>query len=114
MDEEKENMMVKEASVKYFRDNFAEIIDEVAETKRPYAITRYGRIKSYVVPKSMYDKYFRKFDKSAKKSKKEKETQKALDEFYGIWKDRKEMDDSVAYVRKLRENPDLLFYKLDE
>jgi PHD/YefM family antitoxin component YafN of YafNO toxin-antitoxin module len=32
--------------VKYIRDNFAEVIDDIVENKNPYAITRYGRTKA--------------------------------------------------------------------
>lgn len=43
-------MEVREMSVKYIRDNLAATIDEVAEKNNRIAITRFGRVKAFLVP----------------------------------------------------------------
>jgi prevent-host-death family protein len=98
-----DDMTVNEASVKYIRDNFAEVIDDIVENKKPYVITRYGRTKAYLVSKSEYDKFLKfRGNNEIKVSGSEDKKLKALKSLNGLWKYRN-IKDSVEYAKRLRK-----------
>jgi prevent-host-death family protein len=49
-------MTVNEASVKYFRENLAEVVDRVSIGKEIFTVTKFGKRKVYVVPADIIDK----------------------------------------------------------
>ena len=79
-------------SVKDFRDNLSTIIEEVAVGKKSYTVTKFGKEKVAIIP----------IDK-ALNTKPKKNIDWDNEPFVGMWKDRKDMKDSVAWVRNLRK-----------
>lgn len=63
-------------SIKDTRNNLATIVETVAITKEKYLITKFGKPKAIIVP-------IEDIDNSTKNRV------KALDETFGMWKDRK-------------------------
>ncbi len=90
-------MVIKEASVKYVRDNFAATLEELSDGKKVVAVTQYGKVKAYLVPK----KYYESLSKDSQKTEEEK--LKAFKAIQGMWHDRSETKDSVQYSRKVRK-----------
>ena len=84
-------MTYKRMSLKDARDNIAELIERVAGGNEVYVITKYGKPKVKVIKYEDVDK-----DVEIKR-------RRALNEAFGIWKDRKDITDSVKYARKLRK-----------
>ncbi|MFW5720167.1 MAG: type II toxin-antitoxin system prevent-host-death family antitoxin [Candidatus Dojkabacteria bacterium] len=48
-------MTINEASVKYFRDNLAEVVDRVSVGKEIFTVTKFGKRKVYVIPAEIID-----------------------------------------------------------
>ena len=76
-------------STKKLRDNLAEILEKVAIGKQTFIISKFGKQKALITPVV-----------EAKK----KQPQKNLRSLpaFGMWKDRKDMKDSAAWVARMR------------
>jgi len=77
--------MTQVVSIKNTRDKLAEIIDQVAIGGSVFVITKFGKPKAMIVPFSQ-----QKADSSG------------IEESFGAWKSRKDMQDSNAWVKNLR------------
>lgn len=77
-------------TVKYLRDNLAEIIDEAAIAKKSFVVTKFGKQKVAIVP-----------IKDIKVKKKKVDFGKLP--AFGMWKDREDMKDSAQWVSDLRK-----------
>ena len=80
--------MTQTISIRDVRNNLAEIINRVAIAGDSFIITKFGK------PQAMIT------STPAKASK--DELKAALDATFGIWKDRKDITNPAAYVRKRR------------
>jgi prevent-host-death family protein len=78
-------------SVKDFRDNLSTIIEEVAIGKKNYTITKFGKEKVAVIPVDQVRKV--KYIKFIAKSP-----------VFGMWKDRKDIENGISYVKKMRSS----------
>lgn len=77
-------------SIKDVRNRLADVVAGVEMRGDEVVITKFGKPRAIIVP-------FNK--KKALKS--------ALDESFGIWKDRKDMKDSAKWVREMRDKTSL-------
>lgn len=84
-------MAIIRVSVKDLRSRLAYYLDLVSNNKSSIEITRSGKITAVLSPKEtssiVRDKEIRK---------------KLVEELSGIWSDRVDMDDSIEYVKNLR------------
>ena len=85
-------------SIKETRNNLADIVERVALTGQTYIVTKFGKVKAKIVPPE---------DKESKKKPaiklKDYSHQQWLKDTFGMWKDRKDMKDPVAWVNKIRK-----------
>ena len=79
-------------STKELRDNLAEVLEQVAIGRQTFLVSKFGRKKALITP--VADVKIMK-----KKSKRDLKNLFA----YGIWKDRKDIKDSVIWVSNLRK-----------
>lgn len=84
---------LEEISTKELRDNLAEVLEKVAIGQQTFLVSKFGRKKAMIVPIANV------VGTNRKKQKRDLRNLSA----YGMWKDRREMKDSVAWVSKLRE-----------
>ena len=82
--------MTQLISIKETRDKLAEVISRVAIAGDEFIITKFGEPKAMIVPII-----------------KDKERKSALEEAFGIWKDRKDIKSSAKWVRVLRDKMSL-------
>lgn len=82
--------MNKTVTSKYARDNWAEIINQVAYGGKTFIITKHG--KSQAVITAPTETFNQNNDSRQKK----------LDKLFGAWSHRTEIQDSVEYAKKLR------------
>lgn len=68
---------MKKISIQKTRENLTEIIDQVAVGGDTFLVTKYNKPKVKIVP--------------YKRRKTEKKKRQALEEVYGIWKERKDI-----------------------
>ncbi|MDZ7586577.1 MAG: hypothetical protein U0946_02385, partial [Patescibacteria group bacterium] len=83
------------------RDNLADIIDRVAIAGEAFLVTKFGKVKARIMPVVVVDE-----------KKKIEERESMLDKYFGIWKDRKDMTDSVKWVRDLRKKESMRHGKI--
>lgn len=76
-------------SIKDTRDNLADIIDRVAIAGESFLVTKFGKVKAMITTATMV------------KTGDNKE--KILKTTFGMWKNRKDMSNSVKWVRDLRK-----------
>jgi len=85
-------------STKELRDNLSEVLEKVAIGQQAFLVSKFGRKKAMIVPiADMIDMT------NEKKQKKDLRNLPAC----GMWQERKEMKNSVAWVSKLRERQSL-------
>lgn len=84
-------------SIKELRDNLAQLIEEVAHTKKYIEITKFGKPKAMIIP-------IRNSSKSKEK--------KGLKAAFGIWKNRKDMKNSAKWVADLRRRESTRYGKI--
>lgn len=78
----------------------SEILEKVAVGEQTFIVYKFGRKKAIINPP---------FTKTKMKKKKIDFSKLPA---YGIWKDRKDMRNSAAWVRKLREKNSRRFYRI--
>lgn len=90
-------MTVNEATAKYVRANFAEVLDRVAIGKEAFLVTKFGKKRVYILPadeveyKPMSSEDLLKNNSKNEKNKiKEEKKLSELRKFRGIWKDRED------------------------
>lgn len=100
------SMTVNEASVKYVRDNFAEVLDRVAIGKEVFLVTKFGKKRVYILPADEVE-YAPKSSELLKNDNEKltKNKDNNLSKFYGIWKDHKEIKKygTLGFAKKLRK-----------
>ncbi len=79
--------MTQVMSIKDTRDKLAEVVNHVSATGDAVVITKFGKPKVMIVPIS----------------DKKQSVSSALDESFGIWKDRRDIGDTGKWVRNLRD-----------
>ena len=84
-------------STKELRDNLAEILEKVAIAKQSFLVSKFGREKALIVPVV------------ADTEKEEEKTKKNLRNLAacGMWKDREDIKNSVAWISNLRRKQNL-------
>lgn len=87
-------------STKYLRDNLAEILEKVAIGGESFQVQKFGRIKAIIVP-----------PQKVKRSKAKKIDFSQFPAF-GIWKDRKDMKSSTAWVTMIRDKNSKRMYDI--
>ena len=85
-------------SIKDTRDNLADIIDRVAIAGESFLVTKFGKVKALISP----------FNLNLAVNKKAK----ILKDSFGIWKNRRDMADSNAWVNKLRQSSSRRYGKI--
>lgn len=80
-------------STKELRDNLSEILERVAIGGQTFIVSKFGKKKAMISP--VVEK------RTASKKQGIKRDLRSLPA-YGMWKDRKDMADSAAWVRKMR------------
>ena len=85
-------------SIKDTRDNLSEIIERVAIAGDVFAVTKFGKLKAMIIPMV--------------ETKKVDDKTKILEETFGIWKDRKDITNSVKWVRDLRKKESTRYGKI--
>ena len=85
-------------STKELRDNLSEILEKVAIGKMTFLVSKFGRRKALIIPPPVNEK-----------KKVKKIDWRSLPAF-GMWKDREDMKDSAAWVRKVREKESKRLY----
>lgn len=83
---------VQTISTKELRDNLSEVLEKVAIGGQSYIVYKFGKKKAKLTPVKQL----------TMKTKKKKVDFSKLPAF-GMWKDRKDMKDPAAWVRKIRE-----------
>lgn len=87
-------------STKELRNNLSEILEKVAVGGQSFIVYKFGRKKAVINPPSRKTKM------------KKKKIDFAKLPAYGIWRNREDMKDSAAWVRKLREKNSRRFYRI--
>ncbi|OGD62753.1 hypothetical protein A2160_04785 [Candidatus Beckwithbacteria bacterium RBG_13_42_9] len=75
-------------SIKQTREKLAEIVNQVAISKKTFVITKFGKPKALIIP---VDKFFL-----------DKQKNKSLPGF-GMWQKREDMKNSVKWVSDMRK-----------
>lgn len=83
-------------STKELRDNLAEVLEKVAIGGQSFVVSKFGRKKAMLVP----------VDKADEVERKGKRDLRLLTAF-GVWKNRKDITDSAAWVANLRRTQSL-------
>ena len=79
-------------SIKEARELFSELIERAALTRESFLVTKFGKPKAMIVP----------IQSAIQKNAKKKEKLSLLTQTAGIWKQRKDMHSSVAWVHRQR------------
>ena len=74
-------------SIKETREQLSQLVEEVAIAKKRYLITKFGKPKAMIIP----------IPKTPKK-----ERFSGLEASFGLWKNRKDIQDSAKWVANLR------------
>ena len=74
-------------SIKETREQLSQLVEEVAIAKKRYLITKFGKPKAMIIPISKLPK---------------KQKLSGLEASFGIWKNRKDIQDSAKWVANLR------------
>lgn len=93
------NSTIKRYNRSKAREALPTLLDELKESDGLVYIAERGEIEAVLMP-------IEKFKKLTQKSKPKKTQAQHLLELAGMWKDRKDMEDSVAWVNKLRSEED--------
>lgn len=81
--------MIQTIPVKETRDRLADLLNEVDIAKKKFIITKFGKPKAMLIPYAL-------------KSKKSQSLSQILKKTSGMWKNRKDIEDTEAWVRKVR------------
>ena len=77
-------------AISEFRQNLPEAVQQVSDSQQPIYITRFGKVTAKLVPVSVSE------------AKELANRQASIMQFWGLWKDRTDIGDTVAYAQKLR------------
>jgi prevent-host-death family protein len=75
-------------SIRETREQLSELVNQVAIANREFIITKFGKPQAMIIP--------------VKKTVKQKRNYSGLDAAFGMWKDRKDMQNSAKWVANLR------------
>lgn len=92
LDEKYKKGTMRTISVQQTRDNLATLIETTALTGERFVVTKFGKPKAVIVPLEYV------FEK-----KNTQKREKLFANLGELWKDRKDMDDSVSWVKKQRQ-----------
>lgn len=82
-------MQINNISTKELRDNLSEILEKVAIGKQTFLVSKFGREKVLIIP-------------SENTKQKPKKIDFAKLDTYGMWKNRKDMENTAEWVSKMR------------
>lgn len=80
-------------STKELRDNLAEVLEKVAIGQQSFLVSKFGRKKAMMIP----------IAEMAEADKKKQKRNLSSLSACGMWKDRKDMKNSAAWISKLRQ-----------
>lgn len=90
-------MKKKKISIKYTRDNLADIVNDVAYGGNEYLVTKFGKVVAEIKP-------VKKVDRTETNKEAVERRQKAISNAFGIWKDRwPKNKTSVEIVQEMRD-----------
>ncbi len=84
-------------TVKQTRDTLAEILDQVDYLGKRFVVKKFGKVKALIIP--VTDEKVASQDEQKRKER----LKKALDAAAGMWADRDDMADPVAWVNNIRK-----------